>query len=88
MFFKPSQFTFIDQPYDVLIADCGTGHQAMYAALDFPNARVTAVDLSASSLAYASKTAQRYDTKYRFHSGRPPTTSHLWIAVFFALSDH
>jgi SAM-dependent methyltransferase len=63
MFFKPSQLTFIDQPYDVLIAGCGTGHQAVYAALDSPNARVTAVDLSASSLAYASKMAERYGTK-------------------------
>jgi SAM-dependent methyltransferase/tetratricopeptide (TPR) repeat protein len=63
MFFKPNQLTFIDQPYDVLIAGCGTGHQAVYAALDSPNARVTAVDLSASSLAYASKMAERYGTK-------------------------
>jgi SAM-dependent methyltransferase len=62
-FFKPSQLTFIDQPYDVLIAGCGTGHQAVYAALDSPNARVTAVDLSASALGYASRMAERYRTK-------------------------
>jgi SAM-dependent methyltransferase/tetratricopeptide (TPR) repeat protein len=62
-FFKPRQLSFMDQPYNVLIAGCGTGHQAVLAALDSPNARVTAVDLSASALAYASRMAERYGTK-------------------------
>jgi SAM-dependent methyltransferase/tetratricopeptide (TPR) repeat protein len=58
--FSPGQLAFMDSPYDVLIAGCGTGHQAIYAALNSPNARVTAVDLSTSALAYAAKMAERY----------------------------
>ena len=37
-----------------------TGNVSIYAALDSVNARVTAVDLSVSALAYASKMAERY----------------------------
>ena len=59
-FFKPSRLAFMDQPYNVLIAGCGTGHQAVYWALNSPLAHVTAVDLSMSALAYALKMAERY----------------------------
>lgn len=38
---------------EVLIAGCGTGRHAILAALSFPSARVLAVDLSRTSLAYA-----------------------------------
>jgi len=62
-FFKPSRLAFMDAPHNVLIAGCGTGHQAVYWALNSPHARVTAVDLSLSALAYASKMAERYATK-------------------------
>ena len=62
-YFKPDQLAFMDQPYNVLIAGCGTGHQAVYAALNSPNARVTAVDLSTSALAYSSKMAEKYGAK-------------------------
>jgi SAM-dependent methyltransferase len=48
-------------PIDVLIAGCGTGRQAIMAALGYgPSARMTAIDLSASSLAYAQRMARRY----------------------------
>ncbi len=59
-FFAPDRLSFFDRPYDILIAGCGTGHQAVYAALNSPNARVTAVDLSGAALAYAAMMAERY----------------------------
>jgi Flp pilus assembly protein TadD/SAM-dependent methyltransferase len=40
---------------DILIAGCGTGQQAIETAQMFPDARVLAVDLSVSSLAYAQR---------------------------------
>jgi len=40
---------------DILIAGCGTGQQAIETAQMFPDARVLAVDLSLSSLAYAQR---------------------------------
>jgi SAM-dependent methyltransferase len=62
-FFTPTQLTFMDHAYNVLIAGCGTGHQAVYGALNSPNARVMAVDLSATALAYTAKMAERYATR-------------------------
>lgn len=48
-------------PLDVLIAGCGTGRQAVAAALGYGRpVRVTAIDLSAASLAYAARMARRY----------------------------
>ena len=40
---------------DILIAGCGTGQQAIETAQSYPDARVLAVDLSLSSLAYARR---------------------------------
>ena len=60
-FFDPSQLAFMDSPYEVLVAGCGTGHSSVYAALSSPNAQVTAVDLSISALGYGLKMAKRYD---------------------------
>ena len=42
----------------ILIAGCGTGQQAIRAAQRFPQARVTAVDISRRSLAYARNKAR------------------------------
>jgi len=43
----------------ILIAGCGTGQQSIETALRFSNCRITAIDLSRASLAYASrKTAE------------------------------
>ena len=39
---------------NILIAGCGTGHQ-IYQAQRYANARITAIDLSLSSLAYAQR---------------------------------
>lgn len=38
---------------DLLVAGCGTGREAALWALRFPEARITAIDLSSASLAYA-----------------------------------
>jgi len=43
---------------DILIAGCGTGQQAIETALTFPQARVLAIDLSLSALAYARRKTQ------------------------------
>jgi SAM-dependent methyltransferase len=46
---------------DVLIAGCGTGREAITAALGYgAHARILALDLSATSLAYAARMARRY----------------------------
>jgi 2-polyprenyl-3-methyl-5-hydroxy-6-metoxy-1,4-benzoquinol methylase len=41
------------EPAEILVAGCGTGHQAALTAAQFPNDRITAIDISAASLAYA-----------------------------------
>lgn len=40
------------KPCRILVAGCGTGRQAFYAATKHPNAAVTAIDLSRASIAY------------------------------------
>jgi len=46
---------------DVLIAGCGTGHCAIEAAQRYRGARVLAVDLSLTSLAYAKRKTQEIE---------------------------
>jgi Flp pilus assembly protein TadD/SAM-dependent methyltransferase len=43
---------------DILVAGCGTGYQAAITALRNPGARILAVDLSRTSLAYAQRRAR------------------------------
>ena len=43
----------------ILVAGCGTGRDAADAALNFPAARVDAIDLSRASLAYGVRQARR-----------------------------
>ena len=51
----------LGRPFEVLIAGCGTGQQAVQAALAYgPEARVLAIDLSSASLAYAARMAERF----------------------------
>lgn len=45
------------KPWKILIAGCGTGRQAMGTAATYPNAQITAIDLSTASLAYAKRKA-------------------------------
>lgn len=42
---------------DILVAGCGTGQQAMNVAACYPKSRITAIDLSRASLAYAQRKA-------------------------------
>ena len=59
--FTADELAFLDRSFDVLIAGCGTGQQAVQAALAFgPHARLLAIDLSAASLAYAARMAERF----------------------------
>jgi ubiquinone/menaquinone biosynthesis C-methylase UbiE len=48
-------------PLNVLIAGCGTGQQSLQFALKFKNTAITAVDLSATSLAYAQRKTLEYN---------------------------
>ena len=58
--FAPGQLTFTRQPFEVLIAGCGTGRQAVSASFDYgSNARVFAFDITRKSLGYASLMADR-----------------------------
>lgn len=43
------------KPYDLLIAGCGTGKQVIQERYMYPNARITAIDLSLSSICYAKR---------------------------------
>jgi len=44
----------------ILNAGCGTGHEAIDLAIRYPDAEITAVDLSFSSLSYAIMKAEQY----------------------------
>lgn len=46
---------------DILIAGCGTGRHAVMSATHYKDARVLAVDLSRTSLAYAIRSTQELD---------------------------
>jgi SAM-dependent methyltransferase len=60
-FFPPNRIAFLKAPLKVLIAGCGTGQQALAAAMRYgPEADVLAVDLSKTSLAYAKARADHY----------------------------
>ena len=59
-----------DGPLDILVAGCGTGQESIEMAQQFPAARVLAVDLSLSSLAYARrKTGERGITNVDYAQG-------------------
>ena len=52
---------FLERPFEVLIAGCGTGQQAVQSALHYgPKARILALDLSSASLGYASRMADAF----------------------------
>ncbi len=64
---RPADRPRFEGPIDVLIAGCGTGRQAITAALGYGQpVRLTAVDLSAASLAYAARMARRYGAPIEF----------------------
>jgi len=54
----------------ILVAGCGTGHQAALTASRYENASVLAIDLSRASLAYAERMARDLEiTNIRFAQG-------------------
>jgi SAM-dependent methyltransferase len=60
-YFSGHELAFARNPFEVLISGCGTGRQAVSAALDYgPSAHITAIDLSAASLGYAATMSQRF----------------------------
>ena len=63
-FLGEERAAFLERPFEVLIAGCGTGQQVVQAALHYgPNARILAVDLSAASLGYAARMAEGFGVK-------------------------
>src|SRR5215468_5477691 len=60
-FLGEERAAFLERPFEVLIAGCGTGQQVVQAALNYgPNARILALDLSAASLGYAARMAESF----------------------------
>jgi 2-polyprenyl-3-methyl-5-hydroxy-6-metoxy-1,4-benzoquinol methylase len=58
-FFSENELSFSDQPFDILVPGCGTGQRAIQWAVAYgKNARVLAIDLSRSSLAYGIRKAR------------------------------
>src|SRR5206468_1252730 len=52
----------------ILVAGCGTGRDVAMLAAVFPDAQITAIDLSRTSLAYAAMKAREYGfTNVAFH---------------------
>jgi SAM-dependent methyltransferase len=63
-FFGRDRAAFLQRPFEVLIAGCGTGQQVVQSALQYgPNARILAIDLSAASLGYASRMAEAFGVR-------------------------
>jgi len=62
--FSERELTFLQRPFEVLIAGCGTGRQAVSAAIDYGDAaHVTGIDVSAVSLAYADRMADQFNVR-------------------------
>lgn len=60
-YFAADALAFMDHPYEMLVAGCGTGQDAIRAALAYgQNARVLGLDLSSASLAYAARMAEHF----------------------------
>jgi SAM-dependent methyltransferase len=75
-----------EQPFDVLIAGCGTGLSAVEFARQTPRARVLAVDLSRASLSYATRMARAYNLS-NVAFGQADVTTLGTIARTFAYID-
>jgi SAM-dependent methyltransferase/tetratricopeptide (TPR) repeat protein len=59
-FFSAAQLGFMDHPFEVLVAGCGTGQHAIRTALAHGrNGHVLCLDLSMASLAYGARMAER-----------------------------
>ena len=63
-FFRDSELAFMDAPFDVLVAGCGTGRHSSQAASSYgASARVLGIDISLSSLAYAQRMSEELDLR-------------------------
>ncbi len=61
-YIEPDKLVFMDAPFDVLIAGCGTGQQAARAASGYGDAaKILAIDLSKASLAYGKRMAAQFE---------------------------
>lgn len=54
-------------PPAILVAGCGTGQQPIHMARSFPEATVSAFDLSLASLAYGARMARQFGVADRIH---------------------
>ena len=63
---------------DMLVAGCGTGRQAAYIASRFPDAAITAVDVSEASLDYARGQCATLGTRTCASSSSISTTWRSW----------
>lgn len=61
-FFDMRELEFLNKPFDVLVAGCGTGSKAIEYAIGYGNdAQVLGIDISRASLAYATRMARLYN---------------------------
>jgi SAM-dependent methyltransferase len=61
-FFEAGELEFLERPFQMLVAGCGTGAKAIAYAIGYgAQARILAVDLSRASLAYAMRMARKYN---------------------------
>lgn len=59
--FDENDLAFMDKPFHVLVAGCGTGYGAVEYALSYGSqAQILAIDLSMASLAYSTRMARKY----------------------------
>ncbi len=59
---RPTSLKLVDNP-KILVAGCGTGQHPITLALSLPKAKITAIDLSLMSLAYAQVKAKEHSVK-------------------------
>lgn len=57
--FTGPEIIFKDKPFEALVVGCGTGLYTIELALSFPQASITAIDLSKTSLSYAMRAAEQ-----------------------------
>ena len=67
--FEPPE-SLLKSKFNVLLAGCGTGQQPIEMALTFPQAKITAIDISRRSLAYAQLKTEEFDvSNINFYHG-------------------
>ena len=59
----PNVITYKKRQLDTLIAGCGTGHHSIRTAARLMHSKITAIDLSLTSLAYAKRKSKDFNFK-------------------------